>query len=232
MTEGWLPPKPPGSDDDEDKDRPVDYTAPPPSLWAQPQSPQAPPPQAPQPPQTAPPPAAPPPAYQPPPPQAEPPPPVYQPPAAQPGDLPPPPPPQYGQQPQAQYPQAPQPLYRVQEPGNPPAVGGLVCSLIGLGTLVMFVGILFPVSMIFSIVGIVLGRKGMSKVDRGETTKQRSLAKGGLVLGIIGLVLSLVAAAIVIALFVADPNWIEDLDTDSTGDGEFSTLIAILAGPR
>ncbi|MBA3301676.1 MAG: hypothetical protein H0T15_07375 [Thermoleophilaceae bacterium] len=111
------------------------------------------------------------------------------------------------------------------------AIGSLVCSLGALLLLFSLAGLLFPVTLVLSIVGVVLGRKGMGKVDRGETAQYRSLAKAGFVLGIIGIVLALIAAAVLIALFIADPNWLEDLDTDTTEDGYYSTLIAILARP-
>ena len=206
MSEGWLPPKPPGADDEERDQPPRDYTAPPESLWAQPVPP--PPDSAPageSPPEgTVPPPPAPPPAYSPPPEQPSPP------------GYPPPPAPGYS---------GPAP------PGNGAAIAALVCSLLGLVLLLSFAGFLFPITMILSIAGIVLGRRGMKEVDRGETSQHRSLAKAGLVFGIVGLVCALLAAAILIALLVADSNWLEDFDTDTDGGGSFSTLIAILARP-
>lgn len=139
------------------------------------------------------------------------------PPPAQQGGLPPPPPPHW----------APQ----AQEPGNGVAVAALTCSIVSLGLLLTTVGLFFPVSLGLAIAGMITGRKGMANVDRGETRKHRDLAKAGWVLGIIALVLSVLAGAIVIALFIADPSWVEELDTSTDSSGDLSALVAMLGLP-
>ena len=79
------------------------------------------------------------------------------------------------------------------EPSNDAAVGSLITSLTSLGFLLMTGGLLAPLTLIASIVAIVLGRKGLKNVDSGKTRKQRDLAQGGFIMGIIGVVASVLA---------------------------------------
>jgi hypothetical protein len=57
-----------------------------------------------------------------------------------------------------------------------------------------------------SVAAWVLGVRGKAKVDRGETTEQRGLAQAGLVLGIVGTVLGLMAVVGWVLLIVLAPD--------------------------
>ena len=153
-------------------------------------------------------------------------------PPATPAGPPPPPPPAQGQQSPAwgpppygqQYPQ--QTPYGQQtpwastyywtpaEPDNTPAVAGVIMSLASIGTLVMFFGFVSPFNLCLSIAATFISRSGIKKVERGETTKNKDLAKWGFWLGIVGAVLSLLVIAAFVALFTSDPSWLDDLETD------------------
>lgn len=108
------------------------------------------------------------------------------------------------QQPQYQWHQA--------EPDNSPAVAGFVLSITSLGTLILFFGFLSPINFCVSIAGIFVSRNGIRKVERGETTRNKDLAKWGFWLGIVGVVLSALVIIGLIALFASDPNWLDELD--------------------
>ncbi|HEX2415282.1 MAG TPA: hypothetical protein VHJ37_08710 [Thermoleophilaceae bacterium] len=173
-------------------------------------------------------------------PQAPPPGPGYVPPAAgqaygaappAPGYQPPPgagwgPPPGQGWQqapPPWGYPQPP-------VPDNTPAVAGFVLSLVSVGLLLFSAGLSSIISVGCSIAAIVLGRKGIKKVDAGETPKQKSLAQAAFWIGIAGLVLSVLASlawiAIVIAIAVD-----EDTRRDFENEFDESRSIAALIAP-
>jgi hypothetical protein len=125
-------------------------------------------------------------------------------------------PPQYGTPP----PQYPGPWastfyggYR--EPDNTPAMTGFVMAVVSLGVLVLFFGVLSPINLIVSIVSVFVSRAGLKKVDRGETTKNRSLAQWGFWLGIVGALLSALALA---AWIVAISNGVFDEDPTPRGE--------------
>jgi hypothetical protein len=88
------------------------------------------------------------------------------------------------------------------ETDNPAAVTGFSFSICGLGLLVLSGGIAFLVTIPCSIVGMVVGRRGMKAVDSGRATRHRRYAKAGFVVGIVTcclsafLGLSLIAAAV------------------------------------
>ena len=144
----------------------------------------------------------------------------------------------YGQQPYGQqtYAQAahnqPSPwassyYYAYQEPDNSPALAGFICSITSIGTLVVFFGILAPITLGVSIGGIVASRKGLKKVKDGETRKYKGLAQWGFWLGIAGVVLSLLAIAGWVALIATDPDaFDEDYDPDD-GDPASAAIRAV-----
>jgi hypothetical protein len=137
-----------------------------------------------------------------------------------PGWYPPQPPPGY------YYPWAhlqPQP----HEPGNGPAVAGFVLSLCGIALLVFTIGIFFIASLPCSILGIVFGRKGKRNVRAGETRKHEGLAQAGFIVGIVGTVLGVIAAAGWILLFALDDEFVDDLD-DPNRDFDFDTATAFV----
>jgi hypothetical protein len=57
---------------------------------------------------------------------------------------------------------------------------------------------------------IYYGRKGMQKVDKGETRRYRGAAKAGFILGIVTVVLSIAAAAIWIIVIATSPEVFEE----------------------
>jgi hypothetical protein len=126
---------------------------------------------------------------------------------------------QYGGWPQqywappGQWPQQPayaHPSYGP-EPDNDPAIASLTLALSGLGLLLFSAGfsaaIVSPAAGAFA---IYYGRKGMEKVDKGETRRYRGAAKAGFILGIITVVLSIAAAAIWIIVIASDPDVFEE----------------------
>jgi hypothetical protein len=87
-------------------------------------------------------------------------------------------------------------------------------SLVSIGTLVMFVGILSPINLGVSIAAIFVSRSGIKKVERGETTRNKDLAKWGFWLGIVGAVLSALVIAVAVAVIAADPNWLHNTSSN------------------
>ena len=79
----------------------------------------------------------------------------------------------------------------------------------------MFFGFLSPINLCVSIAATFVSRNGIKKVERGETTKNKDLAKWGFWLGIVGAVLSLLVIVAFVALVTSDPDWLDDLDTAS-----------------
>jgi hypothetical protein len=106
----------------------------------------------------------------------------------------PPPPPQ---QPPVwqQTPSAPWPHAYGKAPSNQQAIWSLVLGIVGL---VMFIfpagfGLVFVFNLPPSIAAWVYGVKGKRRVDRGETHEHRGRAQAGMVLGIIGVALGVLA---------------------------------------
>ena len=159
------------------------------------------------------------PPYQVPPPgQAYPPPPGYQ--------QPPPgyPPPGYG------YGYGYQPPPRV--PDNGPAIAGFVLSLVSGGLLLMSAGFSSVVSIGCAIAGMIYSRKGKRRVAEGETPKHGGLAQAGWIIGIISLVLSLLATAgwiLVFVLAITDDEFRDDLDREFDDSQRTRALLQITA---
>jgi hypothetical protein len=145
---------------------------------------------------------------------------------------PPPPGAGWGPPPGHAWQQAPPPwgYPQPQVPDNTPAVAGFVLSLVSVGLLLFSAGLSSIISVGCSIAAIVLGRKGVKKVDAGETPKQKSLAQAAFWIGIAGLVLSVLASlawiAIVIAIAVD-----EDTRRDFENEFDESRSIAALIAP-
>ena len=202
---GFLPPQPAGPEPDLGS-RP-EPPPPPPSAPA----PQ-PPPQTWQPPPGQPPPGQPP-QWQPPPGQAPPgqPPPGY---------------PPYGWQPPPPW-GYPAPT----EPDNGPAVTGFVLSLVSAGLLLLSGGLSSVLSVGCSIAAIVVSRNGKQRVERGETQKNKGLAQAGFIIGIVGLVLSVLATLVWTLLIVAiatDDQFRRDFENEF--DNSESVVAALRIG--
>ena len=111
------------------------------------------------------------------------------------------------------------------ERDNPAAITGFSFGICALGLFVLSGGISFLVSIPASIVGIVVGKRGMNAVDMGETAKHRRYAKAGFVTGIVTVSLSsLMAVTFILAAIFPD-------DFDS-GDSEFTALPLVTAVMR
>jgi hypothetical protein len=111
--------------------------------------------------------------------------------------------------PPGQWPQQPayaHPSYGP-EPDNDPAIASLTLALSGLGLLLFSAG--FSAAIVSPAAGgfaIYYGRKGMQKVDKGETRRYRGAAKAGFILGIVTVVLSIAAAALWIIVIATNPD--------------------------
>jgi len=205
--EGWLPPSAPGSQ------QPLSWD---PTLPQQPPPP-PPPAQAPPPPASPPPPPAPPPAWGPPPGG-------YPPPTAPPAAPPAQPYPGYGQPPPP-YSYAPQPP----QPANNDAVAGFVLSAAGLGLLFFSAGLSSVVSLAAAIFGMVYSRRGRRRIEQGHTTRNRDLAQAGWVVGIVGLVLSVLATLFWGALLVVAIVAPEELNDNDGSSPEVRLGMAVAA---
>ena len=131
-----------------------------------------------------------------------------------------------------QWQQAPPPWGYPQQqvPDNSPAVAGFVLSLVSVTLLLFTAGLSSIVSVGCSIAAVVLGRKGVKRVDAGETPKNRGLAQAGFWIGVTGLVLSVLATLGWIAfgvLLAIDDEARQDFENELD---ESNSLSALLAG--
>jgi hypothetical protein len=105
---------------------------------------------------------------------------------------------------------------------NPQAITGFSFGICALGLFVLSGGISFLVSIPASIVGIVVGKRGMNAVDTGMATMHRRYAKAGFVTGIVTVSLaSFMAVSFILAAIFPD-------EFDS-GDSEFTALPLVTA---
>lgn len=81
-------------------------------------------------------------------------------------------------------------------PGSP---GGTSENAAGVTALVTGLVGIFLCPLVFSIIAIVFGRKGLAAADRG-TADNRGLAQAGYILGIVGIVLFVLYVAIGVAI--------------------------------
>jgi hypothetical protein len=140
------------------------------------------------------------------------------------------PPPGHGWQPQPPPWGYPQP----QAPDNTPAVAGFVLSLVSVGLLLFSAGLSSIVSVGCSIAAIVLGRKGIKKVEAGETPKSKGLAQASFWIGIAGLALSVIATLVWIAIIVAiavDEDTRRDFENEFDNDFDESRSISTVLVP-
>ena len=170
----------------------------------------------------------------PPPPQAAPPPQAPPPPAhGQYGQQAYPPPPGYGQPPPpgVWYPSQPQGWAYPQQtvPDNGQAVAGFILSLVAGGLLLISAGLSSIVSVGCAVAGMVLSRKGVRRVDAGETPKNRSLGQAGFWIGLVSLIFSVIATAAWVAVFIAalsDEDFRDDLEREFDDSQSLSVLAA------
>ena len=84
---------------------------------------------------------------------------------------------------------------------NSAAVAALVLGISGVALTVLFAGWLFFLALPCSILAWIFGVQGKRKVDRGEVSIQRGMAKAGQVLGIVGVVLGILLIVFWVVLF-------------------------------
>jgi hypothetical protein len=96
-------------------------------------------------------------------------------------------------------------------------VAAFVLGLSGAGLLVFFAGFSAPITLVLGILAIVYGRKGKRRVESGETAKHRGLAQAGLIVGLVTVVLSLLAAVGWTLFFIFVDNL--DLENLENPDG-------------
>jgi len=110
-------------------------------------------------------------------------------------------------------------------------VAGFVLSSSAAGLLLFSAGIAAPLTLILGGLGIFYGRRGRRKVDSGETHQHRGLAQAGFIIGIVSVVLSLLAAAGWISLFVFVDDFNSEFDFEQEPEGlRTVAALRILAG--
>jgi hypothetical protein len=100
--------------------------------------------------------------------------------------------------------------YTYAEPDNSPAVAGFIVAITSVGLLLVSFGFLAPITLIGSTVSIFVSRNGIKKVERGETNKNKDLARWGFWLGIVGVVFATLAIAVWIAVIASDPDFFDE----------------------
>jgi hypothetical protein len=117
-------------------------------------------------------------------------------------------------------------------PDNGPAVAGFVLSLVSGGLLLLSAGFSSVVSIGCAVAGMIYSRKGKRKVAAGETPKHAGLAQAGWIIGIISLVLSLLATAgwiLVFVLAITDEEFRDDLDREFDDSQSIRAALQITA---
>lgn len=115
---------------------------------------------------------------------------------------------QWGQPPQTQWGQPPPAQWASdyqwvpREPENSPGLAGFIVATTSLGLLITSFGFFGPLTLFGAIAAMIASHRGLKKVDRGETTKRKDLARWGFWLGFVALILSLLAT-VGIALLIA-----------------------------
>jgi len=116
-------------------------------------------------------------------------------------------------------------------------VAGFTLSVVAAVLLLLSAGVSSIVSVVCAALGIFYSLKGRKRVDRGETSKHRSLAQAGFVTGIVSLVLAVLATAfwlLILILALTDEEFRNDFENDledSNSNGfETGARLAALAG--
>jgi hypothetical protein len=112
-------------------------------------------------------------------------------------------------------------------PDNGSAVAGFTLSVVSGTLLIISVGFSSLLSVIGAALGIFFSRRGLKRVDRGETPKHRGLAHAGFVVGIVSLVLAVLATAfwtIFVIAYATDDEFRRDFDNDPQFNGTESAI--------
>lgn len=121
--------------------------------------------------------------------------------------------------------------YAPPQPDNNPAIVGFIFSLVGIALLLFTVGLSTIVSLGCSITAVVAGRKGIKRVDAGETPKHRGFAQAGFWVGVVGVVLAVAATvvwAFVVVAAATDEEFREDLDREFDQSRTISLVLPAL----
>ncbi|MGB0871654.1 MAG: hypothetical protein ACPGWS_07170 [Solirubrobacterales bacterium] len=144
------------------------------------------------------------------------------------------PPPAVGQQ--AYYlpvgqapPPGARPVPAGQVPGQPKqsndaAVASIIVACSSIGLLFLTAGLAAPITAIASTIAAFLGHKGKDDVDNGKTTAQRDLAVAGFWTGIGGVIISVVALIIwvaVIVILAGSESFWDEIDREFNTSGSF-----------
>jgi hypothetical protein len=89
------------------------------------------------------------------------------------------------------------------EPGNGLATTSLVLGMLGLLIIFPSLGLLFVLSLPFSIGAWVTGTLGRRQVAQGVTKAGDGIAHAGIILGVVGVVLAVIGAVVWIILLAA-----------------------------
>jgi hypothetical protein len=112
------------------------------------------------------------------------------------------------------------------ERDNPAAITGFSFGICALGLFLVSGGIAFLATIPCSIVGIVVGGRGMKAVDEGRATRHRRYAKAGFVTGIVTLVLSVLWALIFIAAAIF-PDQFQDQNGGFTAWSALHVVVSV-----
>jgi hypothetical protein len=91
-------------------------------------------------------------------------------------------------------------------------VASLVLGIVSVGAVVLTVGVFAVLTLPTAIAAWVMGRRAVRAADR-EGLGQRSQAQAGFVLGIVGVVLSVLAIVVWIAL-LSDDAFVRELERE------------------
>jgi hypothetical protein len=115
-------------------------------------------------------------------------------------------------------------------PRNGHALASLGIGLAGVALLILSVGISFIVTLPCSVIAIVLGRQGRRRAVEEGIGGFRA-ARAGVIVGIAGIVLCVIALVAWILLLWLDPDITTDFGRDSpTAPTDLSTIAALLLG--
>ena len=99
------------------------------------------------------------------------------------------------------------------------ATAGMICAVVG--SLFGTIPILFAYALILGLLGISFGIAGGRKIKRGETQRGKGMARTGIVVGVVAVVLGFVGAAIVNDALEdpgSGPTEIKQTSEDARGD--------------
>ncbi len=97
-------------------------------------------------------------------------------------------------------------------PRNQGAVASLVLGILAVGGVVVTVGIFALLTLPTAVAAWVMGRRATQRADR-EGAGQRGTAQAGFVLGVLGVVLSVIAIA-VWAVLLSDDSFVRELERE------------------